>query len=134
MNANGREYVESDLSYEAVGCAMAVINALGHGLREKTYERALCVEFEPRGFSFREQHIYPVYYRGQHIDDYIPDLEIEHRLIVEVKTVDEICDEHIGQMLNYLKITGLEAGLILNFKHPRLDGKKIVLQEGKRSK
>ena len=39
---NGREYVESDLSYEAVGCAMAVINALGHGLREKTYERALC--------------------------------------------------------------------------------------------
>ena len=134
MNANGREYVESDLSYEAVGCAMAVINALGHGLREKTYERALCVEFESRGFSFREQHIYPVYYRGQHIDDYIPDLEIEHRLIVEVKTVDEICDQHIGQMLNYLKITGLEAGLILNFKHPRLDWKKIVLQEGERSK
>ena len=68
MNANGREYVESDLSYEAVGCAMAVINALGHGLREKTYERVLCVAFESRGFSFREQHIYPVYNRGQHKD------------------------------------------------------------------
>ena len=50
MNANGREYVESDLRYEAVGCAMAVINASGRGLREKTYERALCVEFESRGF------------------------------------------------------------------------------------
>ena len=51
-----------------------------------------------------------------------------------MKTVDAICDEHIGQMLNYLKLTGLEAGLILNFKHPRLDWKKIVLQEGKRAK
>ncbi len=86
MNANGREYVESDLSYEAVGCAMAVINASGRGLREKTYERALCVEFESRGFSFPEQYIYPVYYRSQHIADYIPDLEIEHRLILKVNS------------------------------------------------
>ncbi|MCK8604075.1 GxxExxY protein [Desulfoferrobacter suflitae] len=134
MNTNEREYIESDLTYKVVGCAMAVVNVLGHGLREKTYERALCVEFENQGLSFQQQHIYPIYYRNQHIDDYIPDLEVESRLIVEVKTVDRIVDEHIGQVLNYLRISDLEAGVILNFKHPKLEWKKIVLQQGRKAK
>ena len=131
MNADPREYVESELTYRVVGCAMAVLNELGHGLREKTYERALCVEFRHRGISFEVQHAYPVFYGGEHIDDYIPDLEVEGRLVVEVKTVESIVEEHIGQVLNYLRITGLEAGVILNFKHPKLQWKKVVLQEGK---
>ncbi|MDR3556729.1 MAG: GxxExxY protein [Syntrophobacteraceae bacterium] len=134
MKAEDSGYIDSDLTYGIIGCAMAVINELGHGLREKTYERAMCVEFKSGGFSFREQHVYPVYYRGQHIDDYIPDLEVENRIIVEVKTVEQISDEHIGQVLNYLKITGREAGLILNFKDPKLEWKRVVLQEGKKSK
>ena len=134
MNENGRRLVESDLTYEVIGCAMAVINALGHGLREKTYERALCVELCSRGLLFLEQHIYPVYYRGQHIDDYVPDLEVENRVIVEVKTAEQITDEHVGQVLNYLKISGLQAGLILNFKHPKLDWKRVVMQEGRESR
>jgi len=115
-----------------VGCAMAVLNELGHGLREKTYERALCIELRHQGLGLQQQHIYPVYYRGEHIDDYIPDLEVDDRLIVEAKTVEKIIDEHIGQVLNYLKITGIEAGVILNFKHAKLEWKKIVLQEGNR--
>ncbi len=128
MNANGRGYVESDLTYKVVGCAMAVLNELGHGLREKTYERALCIELGHQGLSFETQHAYPVHYRGEHIDDYIPDIEVDGRLIVEVKATESIVDEHIGQVLNYLKISGLEAGVILNFKHPKLQWKKVVLQ------
>ena len=81
MNANGRELVEKELTYRVVGCAMAVLNELGHGLREKTYERALCIELRHQGLAFQQQHIYPVYYRGEHIDDYIPDLEVDDRLI-----------------------------------------------------
>ena len=131
MNANERELVEKDLTFRVVGCAMAVMNELGHGLREKTYERALCVEFRHEGISFQQQHLYPVFYRGEHIDDYIPDLEIEGRLIVEIKTIETIADEHIGQVLNYLRITGLESGLIVNFKHPRLEWKKVVLQKAR---
>ena len=130
MNANRRELIEKDLTFRVVGCAMAVLNELGHGLREKIYERALCVEFQHQGIHFQQQHIYPVYYRGEHIDDYIPDLEVEWRLVVEIKTVDKIIPEHLGQVLNYLRITGLEAGVILNFKHPKLEWKKVVLQEG----
>ena len=111
---------------------MAVLNELGHGLREKTYERALCVEFSHAGISFEQQHLYPVFYRSEHIDDYIPDLEVEGRLIVETKTVESISDEHIGQVLNYLRITGIEVGLILNFKHARLESKRVVLQESRK--
>jgi GxxExxY protein len=144
MDANRREYVmnissndqqengvEADLVYKVTGCAMRVLNDLGHGLREKTYERALCVEFRHSGLSVSAQKIYPVFYREEKIDEYIPDLEVEGRLNVETKTVECINDEHIGQVLNYLKISGLEAGLILNFKHPRLQWKKVVLQKAR---
>ena len=132
MNANGRECLEKELVYRVNGCAMAVLNELGHGLREKTYERALCVELKHAGIAFEQQHVHPVFYRGEHIDDYIPDLEVEGHLIVEAKTVESITDEHIGQVLNYLRITGLEVGLILNFKHARLESRRVVLQEGRK--
>jgi len=129
MNANKHQWVEADLIYRVVGCAMTVINHLGHGLREKTYERALRIELVQEGLSFQSQRSYPIHYRGVHIDDYVPDLEVEGRLIVEVKTVESIGNDHIGQVLNYLRISKLEAGLILNFKHPKLQWKRVVLQE-----
>ena len=131
MNANRRELIEKELTFKVVGCAMAVLNELGHGLREKTYERALCVEFQHQRIHFQQQQIYPVFYQDEHIDDYIPDLVVERRLIVETKAVDKIIEEHLGQVLNYLRITGIEAGVILNFKHPKLEWKKVVLQEGR---
>lgn len=115
--------------YKIAGCAMAVMNELGHGLREKTYERALCVEFKCQNVAYDQQHVHPVRYRDEHVDDYIPDLEVEGRVIVEVKTADTITDEHIGQVINYLRITGYKAGVILNFKHSKLEWKKVVLTE-----
>ncbi len=126
--------IEGPLVYQVTGCAMRVLNELGHGLREKTYERALCVEFRHNSLSVDSQKIYPVYYREEKIDEYIPDLEVEGRLIVETKTVETITEEHMGQVINYLKITGLQVGLILNFKHPKLEWRKVVLQKGRRTK
>ena len=121
------ENVESDLVYQVVGCAMAVLNELGHGLREKTYERALCVELNIQGIRFSAQEKHPVIYKGHHIDEYVPDLEIPGRLIIEAKTVDRIIDDHLGQALNYLKVTGIETAVILNFAHATLEWKKVVL-------
>lgn len=89
----------------------------------------MCVEFRYRDIQFQQQHIHPVFYRSERIDEYVPDLEVEGRLIVEIKTVEKIIEEHIGQILNYLRITGLQAGVILNFKHPKLEWKKVVLQQ-----
>ena len=129
MDTNGRKWVENDLVYQIAGCAMAVMNELGHGLREKTYERALCVEFKFQNVAYDQQHVHPVKYRGEYVDDYIPDLEVEGRVIVEIKTADAITDEHVGQVINYLRITGHQAGVILNFKHSKLEWKKVVLTE-----
>jgi GxxExxY protein len=133
MNTDGRKYVENDLVYKITGCAMAVLNELGHGLREKTYERALCVEFKRQNIAFDQQHVHPVNYRGEHIDDYIPDLEVEGRAVVEAKTVETITDEHVGQLINYLRVTGYEVGVILNFKHSKLEWKKVVLTDSGKS-
>jgi GxxExxY protein len=122
-----KEHIESELTYQVVGCAMEVLNVIGHGLREKTYERALIIEMREHNIAIDQQKNYQVHYKGQHIDDYIPDLIVGEKMILELKTVESICDEHIGQTLNYLRITGLEVGLVLNFKHSKLEWKKIIL-------
>ena len=126
MHTNKHEFNNNDLVYQVVGCAMEVINELGHGLREKTYEKALIVELKRNNFLFSQQKIYRVYYKNVHIDDYIPDLLVNDGLIVEIKVVENICDEHIGQVINYLKISGCNLGLILNFKHSKLEWKRVI--------
>jgi GxxExxY protein len=133
MNTNKHEFKNNDLVYQVVGCAMEVINELGHGLREKTYEKALIVEFKTNNIFFSRQKIYRVYYKKVHIDNYIPDLLVNDRLIVEIKVVENICDEHIGQVINYLKISGCSLGLILNFKHSKLEWKRVIYTEGEES-
>ena len=121
------DLLEKDLVYRIVGCAMTVHTELGCGLREKTYERALCIELGEEKLSHSQQHAYPVLYKGQKIDDYIPDLLIENRVIADMKTIDRIDDIERGQMLNYLRVSGCRVGLILNFKQPSLEWERIVL-------
>jgi len=110
---------------------MTVLNELGHGLREKTYEKALYIEFNRQSLTFNQQTIFPVYYNGQLIDEYIPDLVVEEKIIIEIKTVDTILDEHRGQVLNYLRITKKEVGILLNFKHPHLQWERFILTKNK---
>jgi len=128
MNINSKKLSKDDPIYKIIGCSMTVLNTIGHGLREKTYERALMVEFSYQGIPFETQKIFPVHYREEKIDEFIPDLIVNQEMVVDTKTVDSINNEHIGQMLNYLKITGLEIGLLLNFKHPKLQWRKVVLE------
>jgi GxxExxY protein len=121
--------IEGDLVYQIVGCAMKVHSDVRRGLREKTYERALCVEFRHQGMHFDQQASYPVLYRGEKIDDYIPDLEVDNRILVDAKTIPAITDTERGQMLNYLRVSGKLVGLILNFKNPSLEWERIVLEK-----
>jgi len=121
------ELLEKDLVYKIVGCAMAVHNEIGHGFREKTYERALCVEFNHQGLEYTQQSVFPVMYRNEKIDRYIPDLIVENKIIIETKTVENIIADHRGTLLNYLRITNLEVGLIVNYKHPKLEWERLVL-------
>lgn len=125
------ELLEKDLVYRIVGCAMTVHNAIGPGLREKTYENALCVELRYQGINYRQQTRYPVQYRNEIVDEFVPDLVVEERVIVDTKTVETIIDDHRGTMLNYLRITGLKVGVIINFKNRKLEWERIVLDEAR---
>ena len=125
------DLIEKNLVFRIVGCAMNVHRGVGHGLREKTYERALCLEFQHEKIAFNQQSSYPVIYRDQKIDDYIPDLEVERRVLVDAKTVETITDVERGQMMNYLRITGIKVGLLLNFKHPSLKWERVVLDSAR---
>ena len=113
--------------HRIVGCAMEVLNTLGHGLLEKPYENALTVEFGLQGILFRQQPKFDVVYKTVIVGEYIPDLICFDQIVVDAKTIDCIGDHEMGQMLNYLKITGLRVGIILNFKRAKLEWKRVVL-------
>jgi GxxExxY protein len=110
-----------------VGCAIEVLNTLGHGLLEKPYENALVVEFRLRQIPFRQQPAFDVLYKNQRVGTFVPDLIAFDSIIVDTKVIDRITDHERGLMLNYLQITKLRVGLILNFKHRKLEWERIVL-------
>ena len=106
---------------------MEVLNTLGHGLLEKPYENALVVEFGLRGIPYKQQPRFDVIYKSIKVGEYIPDLIVFDKIVLDTKVIEKITDHEIGQVLNYLKITELKLGLILNFRRARLEWKRIVL-------
>lgn len=126
MNANEPLQRETET---IIGTAFEVINTLGHGLLEKPYENALCVELSLRGIPFSQQRRFEIAYKGSVVGLYVPDLIVYETVVVDTKVVERITDQDGGQMLNYLRITGLAVGLILNFKNPRLEFRRVLLAE-----
>ncbi|MFZ0945396.1 MAG: GxxExxY protein [Syntrophobacteraceae bacterium] len=129
MNADGHRLLNEEETKRIIGCAMEVLNCLGHGFLEKPYENALVVEFGLKGIPFKQQSRFDVVYKGVKVGEYIPDLIAFDQAVVDTKVIEKITDLEIGQVLNYLKITGLKVGLILNFRRPKLEWKRIVLSD-----
>ena len=134
MNANRHEADTEETKlvlkhevYEIVGCALEVLKGVGHGLHEKIYENALAVEFKLRGIAFDQQRRFDVLYKTVQVGEFIPDLITYGAMVVDTKVIDRITDHERGQMLNYLRLKKLRVGLILNFKHPRLEWERVVL-------
>ncbi|HMO63622.1 MAG TPA: GxxExxY protein [Verrucomicrobiota bacterium] len=117
----------SEETHSIIGCAFEVLNDLGHGLHEKLYENALCVEFRRRSIVYDQQRRFQVLYKTEPVGEFVPDLIAFGMVVVDAKTIDRITDHERGQMLNYLRITGLPVGLLLNFKHARLEFERLVL-------
>ena len=115
-----------DETHRIIGCAMEVINEIGHGFYEKIYENAMVVEFRLRNIPFVQQPDYPVTYKSIQVGNYVPDLICFNAVVVDTKTIEAITDHEVGKMLNYLKVTGLRVGLIINFKHAKLEWKRVV--------
>ncbi len=105
---------------------MMVLNELGPGLDEKLYERALVIELKARGHKVDQQKSYPVYYADKMIGDLIPDLIVNDLVIADPKVAESFSESHMRQMIGYLAITKLELALLLNFKHPKLEWKRVV--------
>jgi len=124
---NSHQLVLKDEVFQIVGCAIDVLNTLGHGLLEKPYENALVVEFGLRNIRFQQQPRFEVIYKSVKVGEYIPDLIVFDQIVVDTKTIEKITDVERGQILNYLKITGMKVGVILNFKRAKLEWERIVL-------
>ena len=120
-----REIMEFDyLSKQVIGCAIEVHKFLGAGLLESTYEKCLEHEFHLAGLSYTVQQLLPVNYKGVELDcGYRLDLVVENKLIVELKSVDKLQKIHEAQILTYMKLTGLNVGLLINFN-------EILLKNG----
>jgi len=110
-----------------IGFAFEVLNEVGHGLNEKIYENSLTVLFKLNNIVFDQQRRFPVFFRGVEVGEFVPDLIAFGSVIVDTKVIDRITDHERGQMLNYLRITKLRVGLILNFKNARLEFERVVL-------
>jgi len=113
--------------FQIVGSAIEVLNTLGNGLIEKPYENALVVGFGLRKIPFRQQPSFDVLYKGHKIGLFVPDLIAFDYVVVDTKVIDRITDHERGLMLNYLRITNLRVGVILNFKRAKLEWERIVL-------
>lgn len=127
MDTKQHELLYKEEVFEIVNMAFEVLNTLGHGLFEKVYENALCVELKLRKIPFNKQKRFLVEYKGITVGEYIPDLIIYDKIIVEIKTIDKITNHERGQVINYLKLTGFRLGIILNLKKRKLEWERIIL-------
>ena len=116
-----------NVSYEILSAAFEVHNILGGGFLEKVYENAMAVELMSRGINVEAQKDIQVYYKGSFVGTYIADLLVKGDVIVELKSVEILTKVHEAQLLNYLKATGKQLGLLINFGKSKVEHKRFVV-------
>ncbi|HZP59317.1 MAG TPA: GxxExxY protein [Opitutaceae bacterium] len=123
--------IHEKLSGDIIGAAMAVLNELGPGLDEKLYERAMLIEMCKRGHQVDQQKAFSVFYTGKLIGTLVPDLLVDNLVIVDAKVIEAFTETHLRQMIGYLAITKLKLALLLNFKHAKLEWKRVIRETEK---
>ena len=113
-----------DTTEKIIECFYEVYNILGYGFLEKVYEYALYDELKRSGLNCERQKKIEVFYKGRQVGEYYADFLVEDKIILELKAAEALCEEHEFQLINYLKATDLEIGLLLNFgKKPEIKRK-----------
>lgn len=107
--------VEDRLTEKIIGCAFKVYNTLGAGFLESVYKKALLIELELNGLSALEEYSIKVFYRDCNVGSFYADILVQEKVIVELKAIDRLIKTHEIQLVNYLKATGIEIGLLINF-------------------
>jgi len=120
------EILYRELSFAVVGAAMEVHKILGPGYLETVYQAALAQELSLRGIAFEQFKRLPVSYKGVLVGEYVADLVIEDKIIVELKAVSTLNASHEAQAINYLAATGLRLAILFNFGSPSLQQKRLA--------
>ena len=116
----------NDITEKIIGCAYKVSNTLGIGFVEKVYENALVVLTRKSGLAVEQQYSIKVMFEGVVVGEFFADLFVEKRVLVELKAVSMLMDEHTAQSLNYLRATGAEVCLLINFGKPKIEIKRLL--------
>ena len=117
----------NELTYEINGAIFEVNRILGPGFLEKVYENALMIELNVRGVNAKNQVPINVHYKENMVGEYIADILVENKVIIEIKTVEKLAPIHKAQLLNYLNATGLNVGILVNFKSKKAEIDRVVL-------
>ncbi len=117
----------NDITYGIRGAIFEVNRVLGPGFLEKVYENALLIELRARGYKAESQVPIKVYYKENVVGEYFADIFVEGKVIVELKAVEKLEKPHEAQLLNYLKGTGIQVGILVNMKYPKAEIKRMVL-------
>jgi len=116
----------NSITSQIIGCAYRVSNELGIGFLEKVYENALAFELRLIHLNVAQQHPITVLYQGHNVGEYIADLFVEDEIIVELKAVKALDSSHFSQCMNYLKATGKQLGLLINFGTPKIEIRRVI--------
>jgi len=120
------EILYKDLTFKIIGCAMSVHTELGFGFLEKIYENATMISLKEQGIPAEQQISINVNYHGKTIGDFIADILVDKKVILELKSVELLHDVHRAQLLNYLKATGIRVGLLINFGKEKLEYERFI--------
>ena len=115
MDADYQDFKYKELSEKIIKIFYSVYNKLGYGFLEKVYENAMMIEFKKDGIPAVSQFPIRVFYEGEVIGEYFADILLDNKVIVEIKAAKRLAEENEAQLLNYLKATDIEVGLLLNF-------------------
>lgn len=116
----------NEITQKIIGCAFEVSNTLGVGFVEKVYENALAHLIRKAGLKVVQQYPIKVTFDGVLVGEFIADLLVEDRVLVELKAVSMLVNEHTAQALNYLRASGLEVCLLINFGKPKVEIKRLL--------
>ena len=121
------DLIHKELAYAIVGCAMEVHKTLGPGFLETVYEEAMKIELNLKGLSQQTQVSYPVVYKGHHIKNFVCDMVVDNKVIIELKALKQLSNIERAQSINDLKVTGIELAMLINFGTSSLEYERLVL-------
>ena len=121
---------DTETNERILRCALEVHRVIGPGLLESVYESALCIELTANHIPFVRQMGIPLFYKGELLSEHRPDLIVENKVVVEIKSVQQLAPIHWAQVLTYLRVASLNVGLLLNFNSPTLKAgtRRVVLK------